>query len=104
MRAHDSEMIREPWRNPMRETWTFHSAGQLVFGRNAVNQLGDIARRLRLKRVLIVTDKVLVGAGIVDQVRRPLVEAGLTVDIFDGGEPEPSFRAAEACLTKARAF
>jgi alcohol dehydrogenase len=88
----------------MRETWTFHSAGQLVFGRNAVNQLGDIARRLRLKRLLIATDKVLVGAGIVEQVRRPLVEAGLTVEIFDGGEPEPSFRAAEACLTKARAF
>jgi alcohol dehydrogenase class IV len=88
----------------MRETWTFHSAGQLVFGRNAVNQLGDIASRLRLKRLLIVTDKVLVGAGIVDLVRRPLVEAGLTIDIFDGGEPEPSFRAAEACLTKARAF
>ncbi len=43
----------------MRETWTFHSAGQLVFGRNAVLQLGEVAKRLRLKRILIVTDKVL---------------------------------------------
>ena len=31
----------------MRETWTFHSAGQLLFGRNAVKQLGDVATRLR---------------------------------------------------------
>ena len=30
----------------MRETWTFHTAGQLLFGRNAVRQLGEVARRL----------------------------------------------------------
>ena len=27
----------------MRETWTFHSAGQLLFGPNASRQLGDVA-------------------------------------------------------------
>ena len=32
----------------MPETWTFHSAGQLLFGRNAARQLGDVARRLAL--------------------------------------------------------
>lgn len=88
----------------MRETWTFHSAGQLLFGRNAVKQLGDVAHRLRLKRVLIVTDKVLERTGIADKVRGPLIEAGISVDTFDGGEPEPSFRAADACLQKARSF
>jgi alcohol dehydrogenase len=88
----------------MRETWTFHSAGQLVFGRNAIQQLGEIAQRLRLKRILIVTDKVLDKVGVAEQVRRPMVEAGVAVDTFDGGEPEPSFRAAEACLDKARSF
>ncbi|HEV8060254.1 MAG TPA: iron-containing alcohol dehydrogenase [Gemmataceae bacterium] len=88
----------------MRETWTFHSAGQLVFGRNAVLQLGEVAKRLRLKRILIVTDKVLERTGLVDKVRRPLTEAGLTVDTFDGGEPEPSFRAAAACLDWAKSF
>jgi alcohol dehydrogenase class IV len=88
----------------MRETWTFHSAGQLIFGRNAVLQLGEIAKRLRLKRVLIVTDKVLEGTGLVDKVRRPLAEDGVAIETFDGGEPEPSFRAAEACLTQARSF
>ena len=88
----------------MRETWTFHSAGQLVFGRNAIQQLGEIAQRLKLKRLLLVTDKILVKVGVADQIRRPLIEAGVTVDTFDGGEPEPSFRAAEACLEKARGF
>ena len=30
----------------MRTTWTFHSAGQLLFGRHAIRQLGDAASAL----------------------------------------------------------
>ena len=88
----------------MRETWTFHSAGQIVFGRNAVHQLGDIARRLRARRVLIVTDTILERAGTLERTRRPLAEAGLDVSAFTGGEPEPSMRAARACYETARSF
>jgi alcohol dehydrogenase len=86
----------------MRTTWTFHSAGQIVFGRGAADQLGDIAKRLRARRVLIVTDTVLERAGTLERVRRPLAEAGLDVTAFTGGEPEPSMRAALACFETAR--
>jgi alcohol dehydrogenase class IV len=88
----------------VRTVWTFHSAGQLVFGRNAVSQLGDLAGRLGAKRVLIVTDPVLIKAGLVEPVRRPLEQAGMAVEVFSGGEPEPSMRAAEACVALARQF
>jgi alcohol dehydrogenase len=88
----------------MRETWTFHSAGQLLFGRNAAGQLGEIAGRLGARRVLLVTDPALVKAGVADRVRAPLAEAGVAVSVFDGGEPEPSMRAAEACIAAARPF
>jgi alcohol dehydrogenase class IV len=81
----------------MRETWTFHTASQLVFGRNAVRQLGDIARRLRARRVLVVTDAMLDKAGALERVRQPLAEAGIVVEAFTGGEPEPSMRAGLAC-------
>jgi alcohol dehydrogenase class IV len=88
----------------MRETWTFHSAGTLLFGRNATRQLGDVVGRLGARRVLLVTDPVLVKAGVADRVRAPLAEAGVTVSVFDGGEPEPSMRAADACIAAARDF
>jgi alcohol dehydrogenase class IV len=88
----------------MRETWTFHSAGQLLFGRHAVRQLGEVADRLGARRVLIVTDPVLVKTGLADQVRGPLSGAGPAVEVFDGGEPEPSLSAAEACIGLARQF
>src|SRR3954451_24530781 len=88
----------------MRQMWTFHSAGQLLFGRDAVRQLGEVAGRLRAKRVLVVTDPVLVKTGLADRVRAPLAEAGVAVEVFDGGEPEPSLRAADRCIDTARHF
>ncbi len=88
----------------MRETFTFHSAVQLLFGRNAVRQVGDIASRLRAKRAFVVTDKILVKAGICDKVRESLTKAGLAIEVFDGGEPEPSIGMVLRGLEAAKAF
>ncbi len=88
----------------MRQTWTFHSAGQILFGRDAVRQLGEVAGRLRARRVLVATDRILEKAGLLDRVRAPLIEAGVAVEAFTGGEPEPSLRAAEACIDVGRHF
>ncbi len=86
-----------------RTTWTFSSAGQIIFGTGAVRQVGDVAKRLGLKRILIVTDHKLVEAGIYDEVQRPLGTQA-TLDLFAGGEPEPSLRVAESCIAHAREF
>ena len=88
----------------MRTTWTFHSAGSIVFGRDSVQQLGEMATRLGAKHVLVVTDPVLQKAGVLERVLTPLQKSGLVADAFTGGEPEPSMRAAEACLTQAKTF
>jgi alcohol dehydrogenase class IV len=88
----------------MPEIWTFHSAGQIIFGRNAVLQLGEIVEQLGVKRVLIVTDANLVKNGLVGRVRSPLTERGVTVDVFNGGEAEPSLRAAQACIDQGQRF
>ena len=88
----------------MRSTWTFHSAGQLIFGRHATQQLGDVANRLRARRILLITDPILVKAGLVESVHVPLSEAGVVVEVFSGGEPEPSTRAADAAIARGREF
>jgi alcohol dehydrogenase class IV len=88
----------------VRQTWTFHCAGQLLFGRDAVRQLGEVAGRLGARRLLLVTDPHLVEAGVVERVHAALSEGGVGVEIFTGGEPEPSLRAAEACLALARKY
>lgn len=86
----------------MGATWTFHSAGQIVFGPGAVEQLGGIATRMGLRSVQLISDPVLDSAGIVEKVKKPLREAGIEVLLDLGGEPEPTWQAAMACLAKAR--
>src|SRR5262245_11921276 len=88
----------------MRETWTFHSAGQLLFGRNAIRQLGDVASRLGAHRALLITDPVILKAGLSAPALAALTESGLAAEIFSGGEPEPSLDAADACIAAARSF
>jgi alcohol dehydrogenase len=88
----------------MRTTWTFHTAGQLLFGRNAVSQLGEVAVQRGVKRALVVTDPLLLKAGLVEPVHASLSEAGVAVEVFSGGEPEPSLRAAGAAVAAAREF
>lgn len=82
--------------------WNFYSAGQLIFGAGAVSRLGTLTARRGLRKLLIVTDPVLVEAGMVDRVRSPLEAAGCSVSVFSEGEPEPSLNAARACLEHAR--
>ncbi len=88
----------------MRTTWTFHSAGHLVFGSGAAAQLGQLVRDLGAERVLIVTDRILLKAGPYEAVSIPLIAAGLEVETFDGGLPEPSLALAEQAIEMAQKF
>src|SRR5262249_11543676 len=94
--------FREP--RAMRTVWTYHTAHSFLFGRDAVGQLGDVAARLNIRRLLLVTDPVLLKTGVVGTVHTPLSEAGVSVGMFTEGQPEPSLRAADKCIAMAREF
>lgn len=85
----------------MRTTFTFRSAGNLLFGRNAVRELGGVLDRIGSKRVFVVTDQVLARVGIVDQVKEA---AGRPIEVFDGGEPEPSLGMIRTGIAAAKEF
>ena len=86
----------------MRTTWNFNTAGQLVFGRNAVDQIGDRVREMGAPRLLLVTDQTLLEAGLVDRVSAPLRAANVTVEVFAGGSPEPPLHAVNDAIAAAR--
>ncbi len=88
----------------MSDIWTFHSAGKIVFGLGAVSRLGELAAELGAPKVFVVADANLAKAGVVATVCRPLRVAGLNVQVFEGGEPEPSLDVAEHCLDEARRY
>ncbi len=88
----------------MRTTWNFNTAGQIVFGRDSVKQLGDIAQQLGAVRVLIITDTQLQNAGLVDRVSVPLVEAGCQIELFTEGRPDPPVHSVMDGVEVARGF
>lgn len=83
--------------------WSFHTAGSLIFGRDSVAQLGEIAGRMRAKRAFLVADAVLERVGIVDAVRKPLAAAGVEVIPWLGGKPEPGIEVIRDAGAAARA-
>jgi len=97
----------------MRDIWTFHSAGQLVFGPGAISRLRELApaaatsppissSRAVKCRVFVVTDAALVRAGVVGQVTDALGD--LPQEVFSEGQPEPSLDLAEECVRRAKAY
>eukprot|EP00456_Euglypha_rotunda_P023098 TRINITY_DN1929_c0_g1_i9.p1 TRINITY_DN1929_c0_g1~~TRINITY_DN1929_c0_g1_i9.p1 ORF type:complete len:403 (-),score=120.95 TRINITY_DN1929_c0_g1_i9:108-1316(-) len=85
-----------------RDSWSFFSAGQIVFGSGTVKKLGALIKPWKSAKAVIIADKALVNAGIVARVEAPMRSAGLTVEVFDGGEPEPSFAIAEQAIAMAK--
>lgn len=88
----------------MRTTWNFYSAGQLVFGNHAAEQLGTLLARRKLSRAFVIADPILERAGIVAQIERSLAQAGIAFHTSLGGEPEPSVAAAVRAVEEARPF
>ena len=88
----------------MRTTWNFFSAGQLTFGAAAAGQLGKLIGRRGLGRVLVLSDQVLSELGLLARVCDPLVSSGMTVEVFDEGEAEPTLQVVAKAVERARQF
>ena len=85
--------------------WTLAAAGHVVFGRDAVSQLGDIvANHLGCRRALVVTDANLAAAGLVERAVGPLAAAGVVVGVFAGGRAEPPAEVVRAGVAVGREF
>lgn len=53
------------------------------FGVGAIQKIGDAIKEFGVEKVLVVTDKGLVAAGVADQALEAIRSAGLEVDVFD---------------------
>jgi alcohol dehydrogenase class IV len=62
---------------------------------------GSIAQ-MGFKKVLIVTDAMLVKLGMVETISKKLTDRGVEVSIYDGVEPDPTFDQVHAGLEQLR--
>ncbi len=77
---------------------------RVVFGNDSIDQLGEIARQLGARRVLVATDPGIVAAGHVDRGNRSLESVGLVTQSFDGSHENPTTDDVEAGLRLAKDF
>ena len=80
----------------------YQSRTRLVFGVNSVERVGDLAREIGAKKVLLVTDPGIAAAGHAGRVERFLTSAGLKVALFDKARENPTTRDVDECLAAAK--
>lgn len=76
---------------------------RLVFGVNSVKTVGELAREIGAKKILLVTDAGIVAAGHAGKVNSILRAAGLNVTVFDKVRENPTTRCVENCVAFAKA-
>src|SRR6266705_1383152 len=75
---------------------------RLVFGVGSVDQVGELAREVGARKVLLVTDPGIVAAGHAEHVRRNLEQAGLQIAVFDQALENPTTKCVDDCLAVAK--
>ncbi len=74
------------------QSFDFQSSIRVVFGEDALDQLGDLTTELGSARVLLVTDPGIIRVGILEKALDSLKAANLDVFVFDGVEENPTSR------------
>lgn len=64
-------------------------------GADAVLRMGEICQGYNLKKILIVTDKVLLSLGLLEGMLESLKQAKIEYVIYDGVRPDPTYTIVE---------
>ncbi len=67
-------------------------------GAGKVKQMGNIVSAQKLKKVLVITDKVLLSLGLLDGMLESLKDKNIEVVIYDGVKPDPTFGIVEEAI------
>ncbi len=80
----------------------FHPRTRVVFGAGTLNRLGELAKGLGGRRVLLVSDPGIVAAGYTNRALRLLMEHEVEAHLFSDVEENPTTEHVNAGLALAR--
>jgi alcohol dehydrogenase len=75
---------------------------RVVFGIDAIERVGELAREFGVRRALLVTDPGIVAAGHAGRAVGLIEAAGLQVTVFDGVRENPTTLDVDHCVEIAR--
>ncbi len=87
----------------LRGVYTFSSIERVLFGVNAISQLGAEAKQLDVeKHCLIITDQGVEKAGLVEKASKPLRKEDFHAEIYSKTLPEPTIESVQEAVDYAR--
>jgi len=78
------------------EPFDFHSRTRVIFGPDAFERLGEVARETNFHRTLLVADRGIVACGYVDEATRLLKQSGVEAFLFHDFGENPDTAMVEA--------
>jgi len=68
----------------------FQIKTKIIFGENKIEKLNDSLESFRVKRIMLVVDKGIIEAGLIDKVEKTLKKSDFEYFIFDQVKPDPT--------------
>src|SRR2546425_9246428 len=82
----------------------FRIPTRVSFGRGVALTVATPLQQVGAKRVLVVTDKGVRNAGLVQPIEERLRDGGFAYEVYDGVVPDPGVDEVERCWERAREF
>ncbi|MBI3831203.1 MAG: iron-containing alcohol dehydrogenase [Planctomycetes bacterium] len=83
-------------------SFNYEPRTRIVFGPKSIERVGELAREIGSRCVLLVTDPGIVAAGHAGRTKKCLEAAGITVVVYDKVKENPSTKEAGDCLAVAK--
>jgi len=80
----------------------FRTTPRIVMGPGAIGQLAQEALGLKAEKVLFVTDKGIIKAGLLSRAQDVLERSKIKYAVFDSVKPDPRYEITEACVERIR--
>ncbi|MDA0748341.1 MAG: iron-containing alcohol dehydrogenase [bacterium] len=82
------------------DPFSFFAPARLIAGRGTISSIPETLSSRPEKKALLVTDKGLMKAGLVEKITAILDTAGLSYAIYDGVKENPSIPVVQACFDR----
>ena len=74
----------------MTAPYSFYISTQIIYGKDSLLQLGEVARKLKVDKAQVITDPGVAGSGVLDQVLAQLNKAEIEYVVFNSVEVNPT--------------
>ncbi len=85
------------------QNFTYLVPTEIIFGKDAVEQIGRYASKYGKTALLVYGKGSAVRSGLIGRIKHLLEAAGVTAELFGGAEPNPTLAHAEEGVKKALA-